>query len=60
MAKHIFDPFYTGDASRGTHGSGLGLSIARTIVEMHRGTIELLPRDGEWKTIFRITLPIID
>lgn len=60
MAKHIFDPFYTGDASRGTHGSGLGLSIARSIVEMHRGTIELLPRDGEWKTIFRITLPIID
>lgn len=57
-ANHIFDPFYTGDASRGTHGSGLGLSIAKTIVEMHQGTIQLLPAQGEWKTIFQITLPI--
>lgn len=36
MALHIFEPFARGDKSRNTNaGSGLGLSIAHKIIEMH-------------------------
>lgn len=42
IAKHLFDPFVQGDASRTSgSGSGLGLSITSKIVEMHGGSIVL-------------------
>ena len=42
LAEHIFEPFAMGDASRTAQsGSGLGLSIAKKIVEMHGWTLEL-------------------
>ena len=53
---HIFDRFYRADESRTDGGSfGLGLPIARAIVEAHRGTIRC--DSGGHTTRFTITLP---
>ncbi len=55
---YIFDRFYRSDKARQTDrgGVGLGLSLARKIVEIHNGSIkaESVPGDG---STFRITLP---
>jgi signal transduction histidine kinase len=40
-AGRVFEPFYRGDAARGEEGAGLGLAIAKAIVEAHGGRIWL-------------------
>jgi signal transduction histidine kinase len=54
---HVFDRFYKVDSSRvaGSAGSGLGLSIAKAIVERHGGGISVSSRPG--RTQFSIVLP---
>jgi signal transduction histidine kinase len=56
---HIFDRFYRGEKSRHHKEgeSGLGLAIAKSLVEMHGGTITVESTLGEGTT-FTITLPV--
>lgn len=58
-AEHAFDRFWRGESSRkrgGAGGSGLGLSIAKSIVDAHGGTITLDSAPGRGTT-FTIDLP---
>jgi len=56
---HLFEPFYRVDQARSsTNGrSGLGLSIARRIVEAHGGKIDVQSALGKG-SIFTIYLPV--
>ena len=58
LAEHIFEPFTRGDKARSTEGgSGLGLSIALKIVEMHGGELRLNREYGHGYTkAFRMIL----
>jgi signal transduction histidine kinase len=56
--ERVFEPFFRGDASRGSGGSGLGLSICRAIIEVHGGRIWL--DSTESGTRVRFTLPRAD
>lgn len=55
---YIFDRFYqVARARRYNHGFGLGLSIAKSIVESHKGTISVLSQPDQGAT-FTVLLPI--
>lgn len=60
MLQTIFEKFYRVDNSRssGTGGAGLGLAIAREIVEIHGGRIRAKSDDN--RTQFIVTLPSKD
>ena len=53
---HIFERFYRCDPSRSTTGAGLGLSLAKAIVQAHQGRITVQSQTGQGST-FQVLLP---
>ncbi len=56
--KRIFDKFWQADSSRTTVGNGLGLAIAKKIVDLSGGNIEVASEIGKGST-FTVVLPKI-
>lgn len=57
VAEHIFEPFAVGDKSRRTRGgNGLGLSIAKKIVQMHGWDLRLYQNQWGYKKAFIIII----
>ncbi|MGB8657533.1 MAG: ATP-binding protein [Candidatus Zixiibacteriota bacterium] len=60
--EHIFDRFFRVDHSQGRtekSGAGLGLAIAKAVIEAHGGTISLKSSPEQGTTV-RVLLPIAD
>lgn len=58
---HVFDRFYRSDSARvkySSKGFGLGLSIAKRIVDLHKGTISVKSNMGKG-SLFTVVLPRI-
>ena len=55
---HIFQRFYRSRFSKDTQGIGLGLPLAKSIIEAHQGSIEVHSEPGHG-TIFTINFPIM-
>jgi signal transduction histidine kinase len=57
---HVFEMAYRGDAARtpGSAGAGLGLAVARGLVEAHQGTISVRNEGGGCR--FTVRLPLSD
>lgn len=53
--KRIFNKFYQGDTSHSPEGTGIGLSIVKLIIELHKGSISVISLPEE--TTFTILLP---
>jgi two-component system, LuxR family, sensor histidine kinase DctS len=52
IEQQLFTPFFTTKAE----GMGLGLSLCRTVIEQHGGTLFFAPNQAQG-TIFTFTLP---
>ena len=55
--EHIFDRFWRGDSARSTPGTGIGLAIVRSVVNMHGGQIRVESAVGKG-TRFTVRLPL--
>ncbi|MDH6341877.1 signal transduction histidine kinase/ligand-binding sensor domain-containing protein/DNA-binding response OmpR family regulator [Parabacteroides sp. PFB2-12] len=55
--ERIFERFYQGSSITAS-GSGIGLNLCKTLVELHHGTITALNRDDRQGSCFRIRIPL--
>ncbi len=54
--ERIFERYYRGSNTSGIGGSGVGLSLVKSIVDLHKGSISLESREGEG-SCFTLRLP---
>ena len=60
MREKIFEPFYRIEEHGNKPGTGLGLPLARSLAEMHEGSLQLTTAEEQQRamTCFKLTLPI--
>lgn len=52
----IFNKFYQADTSHSAEGNGIGLAVARRVIELHEGVISVESENG--LTMFSVKLPV--
>ncbi len=58
IAEKIFEPHFTTKAGRVCFGLGMGMSIVRSIVSDHHGTMQIQSEPG--RTVMVVSLPVLD
>ena len=56
---HLFDRFYRGSTEQERTGYGIGLALAKWVVERHQGLIFVENRSGQKGTVVRMRLPLM-
>jgi signal transduction histidine kinase len=56
--QQVFERYYRGSNTSGIVGSGVGLYLVRTIIELHNGAVALHSREGEGSR-FTVQLPAL-
>ena len=54
---HLYKPFYRSETVKNVSGSGLGLAVVKTCVDLHQGTIDVTTGENQG-TLFTVRLPI--
>ncbi len=57
VMERIFEKFYQGDSSRATKGNGLGLALAKRVIDIAKGEIFVQSKEGEG-TEFTVKIPL--
>src|SRR5262249_45714805 len=59
IQERIFDPFYRGEQKGAEHvsGSGLGLNLVKSVIESHKGRVEVESQLGQG-AMFLVYLPV--
>ena len=57
VRQRVFEKFYQGDVSRSSQGNGLGLALAKRIVDLHDGEISVSTKERKGTT-FTVSLPL--
>ncbi|MDR1919749.1 MAG: response regulator [Tannerellaceae bacterium] len=57
MQEHLFDRFFQGHKHYNMTGTGIGMHLTKTIVELHKGSITVESEEGKGATFYLNILP---